>query len=198
MRCSLPLSLYHRGRRQLPKDMAEAARWYRKAADLGDHVIDDEVSPVSTRREMVSRRTRTKRCAGGVPPRRRPRRQDPRPSRPRSALVKEFRPRGVRARSHLPSRRTAPASFSCQRRLFHLARSRRAAASQRGFGQSSCCQVVISPDGRQAATGNYDEKAARLWNLRDGRAGKGLRRAFRLCRRGQLFARRQAARLRQL
>lgn len=42
------------------------------------------------------------------------------------------------------------------------------------FGQSSCCQVVISPDGKQAATGTYDEKAARLWNLKTGELAKDL------------------------
>ena len=163
--------LYHRGE-AVPKDMAEAARWYRKAADLGDLVsmrsLADLYEDGDGVRKDANEALRWRRAAKAPasPP-------ESTPIDAKAALVKEF-----------PAMEYEPVSLAFApdgTRLLALASGGyfawldpNSSGEPARFGQGSCCQVVISPNGRLAATGSYDEKAARLWNLETGEIAKEL------------------------
>jgi WD40 repeat protein len=154
------------------KDAAEAARWYRKAADLGDATSMRNLAELYETGAGVAKdpaealRWRRAAKAPASPP-------GSTPIEAKSALVREFGPEDYDP--------TSLAFTPKGNRILSLASGGYftwldpdSSAEPARFGQSSCCQVVISPDGKQAATGTYDEKAARLWNLKTGELAKDL------------------------
>jgi WD40 repeat protein len=167
------LGLMHRYGVGVAKDASEAARWYRKAAELGD---------VTSMRSLAELYEEGDGVAKDPAEALRWRRAAKEPASPSGAAPLDAK--AVLLRRFDPDR-YEPVELAFSRdgaRILSLASGGyfrwldvdgRSEAAE--FGSLSCCQLVLSPSGKLAATGSYDEKAVMLWDLTKGELAAALK-----------------------
>ncbi|MGH6827215.1 tetratricopeptide repeat protein, partial [Methyloceanibacter sp.] len=158
------LGLMHRYGLGVAKDSSEAARWYRKAAELGD---------VTSMRSLAELYEEGDGVAKDPAEALRWRRAAKEPASPSGAAPLDTKVALLRSFDPDEYEPVALAFSGDGARILALASGGYfrwldvdGGGASPAFGASSCCQLVLSPSGEIAATGSYDEKAVRLWDLK--------------------------------